>query len=94
MYCKLISLERQEWKYSDQKGKKNEVGSKWVNADFHLTGSDRIGTKEDIQLVEIDVNVNFNQWNVFFCSNPVGSSVVEISLKWFTNLSILVRGDY
>ena len=25
-------------------------------ADFHLTGSDRIGTKEDIPLVEIDVN--------------------------------------
>ena len=27
-----------------------------LNADFHLTGSDRIGTKEDIPLVEIDVN--------------------------------------
>ena len=23
--------------------------------------------KEDIPLVEIDVNVNFNQWNAFFC---------------------------
>ena len=27
--------------------------------------------KEDIPLVKIDVNVNFNQWNDFFCSNPV-----------------------
>ena len=24
--------------------------------------------KEDIPLVEIDMNVNFNQWNVFFSS--------------------------
>ena len=50
-----------------------------IKADFHLTGSDRIGTKEDISLLEIDVNVNFNQWNVFFCSNPVGYGEMEIT---------------
>ena len=51
----------------------------YAKVDLHLTGSDRIGTKEDILLVEIDVNVNFNQWNVFFCSNPVGSGEVDIA---------------
>ena len=30
-------------------------GGGGVKAKFHLTGTDRIGTKEDIPLVEIDV---------------------------------------
>ena len=37
--------------------------------------------KEDIPLVEMtSIYVNFNQWNIFFCSNPVGSSEVEFRL--------------
>ena len=38
-----------------------------VKADFHLTGSDRIETKEDIPLVEIDVTVNLRQFQPMEC---------------------------
>ena len=47
-----------------------------VKADFYLTGSDRIGTKQTfhwLKLTWMVIYVNFNQWNVFFYSNLVGS---------------------
>ena len=38
-----------------------------VKAEFHLTGTDRIGTQEDIPLVEIDVIGKLRQFQPMDC---------------------------
>ena len=43
----------------------NQVFGTVCKAEFHLTGTDRIGTKEDIPLVEI-LMVTYHHMNVLF----------------------------